>query len=418
MPPADCPGKRAAVSVNRANFAGNRMNLTLGSYDLRPFDFKYDPFAHLDAARDPYLFDYLVPPRDAAIAWEDVHALVFAPRGGGKTALRHYAEDNCLNQTWELKFPVTYIPGNFDVSVEKFREQTLAYHLRQIQAAVATDIFRHFLWKPDHFGQLPQDLQLVLLRSFDAYLTNPKFTYLLEILGTERSAAAVCETIARPLALPTPPTPEKLQELHQTLVAALPQSAARPAAPLEVLFDLILGPLEAQSLYIFIDGVDAFPETNHNPERVARWITPLIERGAEFSQRGVYLKFFLPMDVKDHLRAARQIFPSVTLDWDHDFLVDILQSRVSAASQNKFNSLDAKSSPTLRGIEEIIVHKLPQKLPREALHLTRSVLEAAARRWEITAHITPADLEAGYRHYDYYYRLRTQQEFSQKAGIS
>ena len=37
------------------------MNSTLEDYKLQDMGFRYNPFVHLDAARDPHLFDYLVP---------------------------------------------------------------------------------------------------------------------------------------------------------------------------------------------------------------------------------------------------------------------------------------------------------------------------------------------------------------------
>jgi hypothetical protein len=191
-----------------------------------------------------------------------------------------------------------------------------------------------------------------------------------------------------------------------------------PCPQLDDLFDLILGPLESQSVYIFVDGVDAFPETNHNPERIARWISPLLDLGTSLSQQHIFLKLFLPMEVKAHLRSARQAFPSITLAWDEDFLVEILQSRISAASGNKFNSLDAKSSPNLREIEGQIVARLPRKLPREALALTKKIIETAQNHWDVENYITFADVEEATRLFKYEYNLRRPMDKAQEVGTS
>jgi len=391
------------------------MKLSLGHYDLQNLGFQYDPFVHLDASRDPHLFDYLVPPRDVAIAWEDVHALVFAPGGGGKTALRQYAENNCLNQAWELKFPVTYIPGDFDVHVENIEDEVLNYHLARIREALTTDIFRHFLWKPGRYLQLQKETQLIFSKSFDAYITSPKFSFLLDILQTNFLAREVADRIDRPLSPYTKPSSAELQKFHTILTDNLSKAETLSPPELEELFALTLDHLEARSIYIFIDGVDAFPETIHDPERAARWIIPLIEKGSELSRESVYLKFFLPVEVKTHLRDARQSFPSMTLNWNEEFLVDILESRISAASQHQFTSLDAISNPNLRGVEKIIIHKLKDKLPREALRLTRNILEEALNHWDSVPRITPNDIENAYRYYDYHYLLRYQKIYSPKG---
>ena len=392
------------------------MTLPLGYYDLHNLGFQYDPFAHLNASDDPHLFDYLVPPRDVAIAWEDVHALVFAPGGGGKTALRQYAENNCLNQTWELKFPVTYVPGSFNVQGENTPNAVLKQHLNQIRAAINTDILRHFLWKPGRFLQLPKEPQLDFLKSFDTYITSPNFSILLEILRDNYSPREAANKIDRPLAPYTQPSVGEIKELHAVLSENLSKVDALPAPKLEDLFALTLDYLEARSIYVYIDGVDAFPETIHNPERAAHWISPLIEKGADLSHQHVYLKFFLPIEVEIHLRPARRNFPSVTLNWNEDFLMDILESRVRAASKQQFTSLDAISNPNLRGVEQMIVDKINDKLPREALRLTKNILEEALKHWDSTKFITPNDIENAYRYYDYQYLLRTKKHTPEMDG--
>jgi hypothetical protein len=78
---------------------------------LRWAGFRFDPFGPLDAAADPHLSEYLVGHEVFARVWGDGISWVFAPAGGGKTALRISVMQACwIGQETNRPFPIPYVP--------------------------------------------------------------------------------------------------------------------------------------------------------------------------------------------------------------------------------------------------------------------------------------------------------------------
>src|SRR5215510_6480057 len=76
---------------------------------LRELGLRFDPFKYLEASADPRLGDYVIGQEAFAVAWDDAPALVFAPAGGGKTAMRLYATRACwVGLGGAHPFPIPY----------------------------------------------------------------------------------------------------------------------------------------------------------------------------------------------------------------------------------------------------------------------------------------------------------------------
>src|SRR5262249_41391223 len=78
---------------------------------------RFDPFQHQEASADPHLGDYLVGLETFAVAWDEAPAFVFAPAGGGKTAMRIYATRACWSGIGgSHPFPIPYTLSNHPIT--------------------------------------------------------------------------------------------------------------------------------------------------------------------------------------------------------------------------------------------------------------------------------------------------------------
>ena len=98
---------------------------------LQALGFEADPFATTNADEEDRLVDYFVPPPFFNAVFgqpkNPKSALVFAPRGGGKTALKRKIELSSPNAGFLC---LTY--NEFDVSDLSAKDITSAYHLKNL----------------------------------------------------------------------------------------------------------------------------------------------------------------------------------------------------------------------------------------------------------------------------------------------
>ncbi len=137
---------------------------------LQNLGFERDPFAKTNADEEDLLEDYFIEPPFFKAVYGDIRepksAIVYAPRGGGKTALKRRIE---LSARTESFLSVTY--NSFPTTGMKLRDITLEYHLRNIARILLVAILseattsgvdkltrddRHFLYilSKEHLSEL------------------------------------------------------------------------------------------------------------------------------------------------------------------------------------------------------------------------------------------------------------------------
>src|SRR5579863_4103367 len=111
---------------------------------LSSLGFSQDPFASWDADAEDRLESYFIePPFFKAVHGEPTHpvaAVVFAPRGGGKTALRRMIE---IQSAAEDLICVTY--SDFPTSGLALNQATLDYHLQNIIVLVLIGVISNII---------------------------------------------------------------------------------------------------------------------------------------------------------------------------------------------------------------------------------------------------------------------------------
>lgn len=345
---------------------------------LNTVGLRFDPFTMLNAADDPHLSEYLVEHEVFARLWGNDLAWVFAPPGGGKTALRCRVTQACwIGQETNRPFPIPYLPPFLSWGSIA---PTLEDHLAALAQVTARALLLTLAYRPHWTLRLSaaarQEVRHALVMSLpgdlESYLDLCRQTADLQLLRRVLD-------LDHAFALPNPPETEKLLQWCDGW-KNLSEAKARPGPQMrwEALRYVLLDVLKFESLYLLLDGLDAAPETGTASEAVVDVLTPLLERATGWSQQKVYLKGFLPLETHSLLSMH---FPGLftprqtnVLQWTVPLLAEVARRRVYAASQGAFDSLDAIASPALRGLEAwLAAEVLP--LPRELLVLTRRVLQ-------------------------------------------
>jgi hypothetical protein len=365
------------------------MEKIIPNLDLSPFDFKYDPFSDLDAAKDPHLTEYLLIPKTALIAQKDMPAVIFAPPGGGKTALRLYTERSQLDLSGRT-FTITYIP---DPDQDIPSRPDLDGHLDQIARASAKEILFRIIANPGQFLDMSPKHQATLAGFLDAY-SPIDFSYVILILRTgepDEISTLMSDLLGRlPPRFHSQET-DRSQELARSL-AALREHTGRNVSSSTGQFsflelcDLIMNAFQAREIFVLLDGLDGSTESKRFLERTAGWVLPLFEAAQGWEARRIFLKAFLTTEIlpalSEQLRQWEIDLPTSSIQWDDTLLAEVVRLRVSAASETRFSSLDGISALDLRETELQIARQLPEslKLPREIILIVQQTLRHSLER--------------------------------------
>jgi len=362
---------------------------------LRWAGLHFDPFEPLDAAADTRLNEYLVGHHIFARVWGNVISWVFAPAGGGKTALRISITQACwLGQETNRPFPIPYVPpflswGHSCPSLED--------HLAAITRAGAISLFLALAHRPHWFFRLDREGRRRVYEALSWNLPAALSVYL-ERCRQARDVSALRKALDPTFVIPNPPGADELLRWCDELDKA--PDVVSPPSPLERwkrMQELLLEVLGFPAVYILADGFDGAPETMANAEAVARCLAPLVPSMGEWANRKIFFKSFLPLETEP---VFEKRFPEVviperisTIQWTPALLAEVIRRRVYVASEGAFSSLDAVASPALRDIETTLA-KAVFPIPREILVLTRRVLEEHVRREGSIGLLQEEDVEA------------------------
>jgi hypothetical protein len=355
---------------------------------------KFDPFIAdtLNSADDPKLGEYLVGHYAFAEIWGDWISTVFAPTGGGKSAFRvRLAYAARIGEDGRRIFPIVYtLPRH---------SKTLAEHQESIAENAAYELLLEAIHRPNWFASLSSGTQQLMRQSLDH--NAPGWTRFLDQLEREGSIAPLVDTFDRSAAqLPNTPSAGRVYDVCETLRAL---SSSRHVPPLEIrwsqLLTLVIEVLQFQSIYILIDGADAYPETVRLPDAAIQWLKPLLAQAVTWSASRIFLKLFLPIEVQTTFEKYHHdllTFPArfVKINWTPERLAEVLAARLRVASAGEFDSLDAISSPALRGLNFTLAQLVRPAVPREVVALAERVVFEHVRRDQPGELLQPEDLEA------------------------
>lgn len=356
---------------------------------------RFNPFQPLDASGDARLSDYLVEHHVLAKIWGDWHSFVFAPAGGGKTALRVRTSQLCwIGQAANHPFPISYLlPFLQWLHAHPSRDE----HLAALTQAGAIRLLLALGYYPHWFLDLTSSEQRTIHQTLVWNLPG-NIRFWLEQVQTAQSIAPLVETFDPTFILPDSPNASTVLELCQILRTF--ECTAPWPTPLErwnQFVDVILTTLGFRSIYILIDGLDGIQETAQNPQIAVECLSTLLPLTEAWTRQRIFIKGYLPQETQPGLSARftslLQAAQTATIEWTPALLADVVRRRVYVASEGTFGSLDAVASPAVRDLETMLA-KVVRPLPREILVLTQRVLDEHIARGGAQGVIQPADVDA------------------------
>lgn len=349
---------------------------------LRELGFSEDPFASTNAADEPRIGSYFVePPFFPAVVGNPSAPksnVVFAPRGGGKTAQkimierRSAADGGFLCVAYD-RFPMEKITSP--------RQATADYHLRNISRILLIAIFADFErdpslgWRLDDFER---KLLVGLSRELLGNLSSEQFK---ESLSSVKSLGDKAHDIWT-----------KYGGVIVTFVNAVATKfgldkvevkGAGPAQDESIRFKFeslcrFINKIGYSSVYILIDRVDELPITAQNAIKGLDFLSSLLIDLPLLETPGVAFKFFLWDQMKDAYHEAggrpdRLI--EYELEWRAADLDKVLSRRLETYSDGEVTSFNS----LLSGDAPYDVHKLityfAHSSPRDMIRICKKIVD-------------------------------------------
>lgn len=362
---------------------------------LKAIGLSFDPFSALEASSDAHLSSYFIGHKAFEIAWGDWNSIVFAPAGGGKTALRaQVIQAFWVGQETNRPFPISYIPpfirwGHTTPSAEE--------HLLAISQSGAEYLLLALAHRPHWYLRLSAAEKMDVANALAWNLPGPLASYLRPCRASG-SLEPLQEKFS-PVALPPdPPEAQILVEFLNALnVTGAPSTRSTVSKRWTLLLDVLLNTLKFPSIYILLDGLDATQEMVGTPSLSVEFFSSLVPFLPAWVSRRVFLKSFIPIETRSPLQEASLDFVRrsqiTTIEWTPALLAEMIRRRVYSASEGEYGSLGPFSSPEVRD-PEIELARAIIPLPREMLVLTSRVLVDVIERADQNPKITSADVES------------------------
>ncbi len=345
---------------------------------LQNLGFERDPFAKTNADEEDLLEDYFIEPPFFKAVYGDIHepksVVVYAPRGGGKTALKRKIE---LSAKTNEFLSVTY--NSFPTSGLKLRDITLEYHMRNIVRILLVAILsratttgvdgltrddRHFLYilSKEHMSQLSRaDLKDTL--SAVTHISDKAK----EVWNTLTGPISAGLTVA--MAHWGFKAPEISKFEADKAKAGTLEEQIRFLVKIVPVFGFA-------SVYILVDKIDENPLTGGATASLA-FIRPLLSDLGILETSGMAFKLFLwdriETDAREFSRPDR--VKSFRLRWTAPQLRTMLSRRLAAHSDQAVNSL---ASVVALGrqidIDDLVV-SLSGGSPRNIIRICKAIFD-------------------------------------------
>ncbi len=348
--------------------------------------FDHHPFAHTNADEEPDLDKYFIRPKyfDAMIGDPDrpVSSVVFAPRGGGKTAQRRMLE----NVSQSLGFlAVTY--DRFDALPKtKSAESAQDAHLDAIIARVFVSYLTALATTPAAIEVLSSSDRELIASFSGKYLKDMTGAQLKDILREVRSLSEAAKQFWDANTTLIDPILGFVGKWLGLPKLKLPRSAKRELelgsrkSQLEALYGLV-NKAGFKSIYVLIDKVDETPASNNDAKATYQIVKPMLVDLELLGLRGYCFKFFLWDAVEQFYRdgdARPDRIAIYKLTWDRKLLQSLLVQRIRAYSNGRHASF-ASVAPGVTAPDELMVLFANQS-PRSLISIGNSILAAQSEK--------------------------------------
>ncbi len=356
---------------------------------LKKFGFHDDPFRSTNAADEPRLTDYFVPPpyfsSVLGIPKSPRSDVVLAPRGGGKTAQRIKIES--VGKLTQDFLCISY--EKFDViDGLKSNEIALPYHLTNICRLLLVAVLSEIESKPQLISALDSHQKAILKYQIPKFLGNlSSADYELAInslknLGDKardlwnkyggQVAAIINAFISK-------------YGFGAIDASGITQIDFKEDDSLRYHFHQLQRVLDAvgfSTTYILVDRVDELYLTAKDAQSTFNFIRPLLEDLPTLETPGVAFKFFLWDQIENFYKdsgARPDRVPIHKLGWTPEELSRMLTERLRVFSGGNISSLNKMFGKNLSIDAHRLIAHFSYGSPRDMIRICQSIINEQTR---------------------------------------
>lgn len=364
--------------------------------------FDGDPFAKTNADEEERLESYFVPPPFFSAVY-GVHgtpksAIVFAPRGGGKTALKRRIESRSRNE------PVLCISYNtFNTIDIKLNQIDLHYHLRNlVQLLLVGVVTGVYLKGIEHLDKGDRHLLYLLIKEHLSHIDQTELRSAIEsVKNLSDKAKELWNRFTGPVAFVLNSLLEKVG-LGTSEIIKFENEGGNlgPLSDRIRVLQSISAKLGYRCVYVLIDRIDENPLTG-SASNSYKFIAPLVSNLQLLETPGIAFKFFLWNSLlEDYRKIARpDRVKYYSLGWDYDDLRRMLSARLKAFSGDRVSSLESISDPAMNLSMSLdkVVAICAQGSPRNLVRICKEILDQQSEIDPAVSVISPEAFEMGFR---------------------
>jgi hypothetical protein len=380
-----------ACSVKASNIISRSNDMSSRREFLQYYSglgFEDNPFAHTNADEEERLPEYFVPPPYFESAFgnplKPKSFIVFAPRGGGKSAQRRMIE---LRSSENSILSITY--DNFDFpDVSKAGDVKIYHHLKRIIRFILTGLLVNIYSNPDSANLLEKADKQIFLKLAAEHLGDIKSTDLTIALDSLKSLKDKFKDVWNEwfpaIGIGLQSVVKLLKPIHDfgdnisTLTKFQDPEFKTPDSlkfQLKLLVDLSQK-LKWNSIYILVDRVDEASTTGNNVKDSFSLLEPLLRDLSLLEFPGMGFKFFLwdqlqPL-CQDVVRTDR--VNQEGLDWDNQMLTAMWEKRLLAFSGKKIRGLEQISVPLIPYSIDDLCFIFSNQSPRDLIRIGDQIL--------------------------------------------
>lgn len=319
---------------------------------FRMLDLDGDPFAHTNADEEDRLSEYFIPPPYFTTAFGNPDYpktfVIFAPRGGGKSAQRRMMEER---STENDILPITYDQFEFG-EVQRASDVKLHHHIKRIIRIALMGVLVSIYSEPALIEKLEKHDREVLVRLFAEHLKGVNEYSLKKAIDSLKSLKDKVQDFWNEWLPAIGPglsiLVKKLTNIDIDNFDKYDKSNHFESTYLKYQLELIIGIAQKigfKAIYVLVDRVDEAELTGNDAPASFDLVKPLLKDLQLLETDGLAFKFFLWDQLEpSYLEIARtDRIRHETLEWSDGMLRDLWQKRLKAFSGGKLSSLNSKS---------------------------------------------------------------------------
>lgn len=383
---------------------------------LHNLGFPNDPFSKVNADEEERLEEYFIEPpffkAVQGIPQDPKSYIVFAPRGGGKTALKRKLE--LASEKSENYLCITY--NSFNVIGKSIVDITLDYHLQNIIKLVLIGLIPA-VEKVDHNKISKEDKQ-ILFSMVKHYFSDIDNFQLKDAICSVKSHEQTAKEWWNKLTAP-------IGALANAILASFGLSSIEIKQIQDREFNLgtsvdqmktlqrIAENLGYESIYVLIDKVDE-NELTGTSQLSYTFIEPLLKNLSIFELKGYAFKLFLWDKIvsiihqqKEDERIRLDRIQNRKLQWKHEQLTEMLSKRLLAFSEQKISSLNDIFQPKDDMNWDHVIATFGVGSPRNIIRLCKEIIEQQSEINSDTNLISISAINLGFKKFceDYTYGI-------------